>query len=200
MNASSSFHLIMESNASTTTGNPDAAGIHPCALLLPDGVSCLQLNGHKAPEIHPGGKGSTAGLILEPVLTRDGTPRLAIINPSSRHLSINGLRAPEFYLLSEKDQFQFDDSCAFHVTIFFCSRIVSPTADMTDKPCPICLSPLNADQQDTIYACQCNTYFHLSGPSGLECARAINACPHCGRSIRLQPQPGYNWLPDLCDE
>jgi len=167
---------------------------------VPHGVSNLQAGGDKAPAIHPGGKGSTAGLILEPVLARDGAPRLAIINRSSRHLSINGLRAPEFYLLSEKDQFQFDDSCRFHLAIFVGSRIMSPTPEMTSKPCPICLSPLNAGQQDTIYACQCNTYFHLSGPSGLECARDINACPHCGRSIRLQPQPGYNWLPDLSDD
>src|SRR4051812_20856041 len=108
---SSVFHLIMES--ATVGPLSDAAraknpcDVSPYALALPGSLSILRTARDKAPELCAEPAESVGDeLIVEPVLTRDSVPRLALANHADRQLFINGVRAPRFSLLRERDQFQ----------------------------------------------------------------------------------------------
>src|SRR6266850_3662102 len=203
MNASNSsvFHLIMESAnvapVSDATRAKNCSDVSPYALALPGSLSILRTARDKAPEVCAEPVEFLVDeLIVEPVLTRDSVPRLALANHADRQLFINGVRAPRFSLLRERDQFQFDDSCIFHVTIFCQPQIGPAPAEKVGKPCPICLAPFTDDPNAICYRCQCDTVLHLKDPRGLECARAVNECPHCKQPITLKA--GYTWLPEFC--
>lgn len=191
---SCAFHLIREAVAAGTAKPSDQA------LPLPQKVSVLRFYGDEAPTLHDDPLAMPdKELIAEPVLARDQAPRLVLVNAGAGELLVNGTRAPRFSLLREKDQFVFDDSCVFHVTIFHRPQIGPAPADKVGKPCPICLTPFTSDEKAVCYRCACGTLLHLNDPStGLECARAVSACPHCKQGVTLAP--GYSWLPDFCHE
>jgi hypothetical protein len=193
--SSSQFHLFMEPLAS--------AGISPgkehSPLRLPSEVCFLAAPADKPPELRTEPfEPDTAALVLEAVTLRDGQPRLALVRTGARRLCVNGQEAPRFLLLSERDQFQFDDSCAFHVTIFHRPQIGPAPADLIGKPCYLCLRAFADDPDSLCYRCPCGTLLHLRDPSGLECARAVSECAHCKRRIMLEE--GYTWLPEFCRE
>ena len=198
---SSIFHLIIESSSPAQVPMPALmpapAARRRDALALPDGVSILRVD--EAPKVHSEPlELPDKELILEPVFARDKAPRLALVNAGNGQLWVNGAPASRFSLLREKDQFHFADSCAFHVTIFHRPKIGPAPVDKIGKTCSICLAPFTDDPSAVCYGCPCGTLLHLSDPRGLECARAVNECPHCKQPIALKP--GYAWLPDCCHE
>jgi len=197
---SSAFHLIMEPGplAPAQRRTPDAAdgsGVQRYVLPLPGTVSILRAFPCQAPAVHAEPLESPQHeLILEPVL-RDSRFRLALVKPTNRKLCINGERAPRVSLVGEGDQFEWDDTCVFHVSIFHVPQI-GPAP--TGRSCPICFAPFAAAADTVCYRCPCGTVLHLSDATGLECARAVKSCPTCKLSILLQE--GYTWLPEFCHE
>lgn len=193
---SSQIHLIVEPGpASSPSGRGGVATDPPLpALPLPHDV--LTLEPGCPPQLRGGVPASALpGITLEPTALRDGQPRLLLVNSAAARLRINDSPAPRIALLRERDQFQFDDSCVFHVTLFHRPQTGPAPSDKVGKPCPICLTPFADDPNSICYRCQCGTVLHLQDPRGLECARAVHDCPHCHQPISLKE--GYSWLPKL---
>ena len=180
-----------------TPAEAGSSGVHRYALALPSNVSILRAVPGQAPQVHAGPLESPEHeLVLEPLVAHDSMPLLVLVNPTTRKLCVNGERVPRVFLLRERDQFHWDDSCVFHVSIFHRPQIGLAPADKSGKPCPICLAPFTDDLSAMCYRCQCGTVLHLNDPTGLECARVVNECPNCKHPITLKE--GYTWLPDFC--
>ena len=195
------FHLIVEHATTGSDTRGPAAGRQLAErgytpLPLPNAVSFLREPPDGEPYImtdRP--EALTRAVVLEPVIMRDGQGRLSLFNPGESRLRVNAEAAPRVVLLRERDQFQFDDSCVFHVTIFHRPQTGPAPADKVGKPCPICLAPFTDEPNSVCYRCQCGTVLHLKDPSGLECAQAVHDCPHCHQPVALKE--GYTWLPKL---
>ena len=188
------IHLIVETAPVSLPPRTRAATETPLpALPVPADVLTLQAAHPPQLQVHSGA--APPGLALEPLALPDGQPRLLLLQSGAARLRVNGNPAPRLSLLRERDQFQFDDSCVFHVAIFHRPQMGPAPADKLGKPCPICLTPFSEDPNSISYRCPCGTVLHLQDPSGLECARAVHDCPHCHQPISLQE--GYSWLPPL---
>jgi len=201
---SSAFHLIIEPGLLApaqwrTPDTADASGVQRYVLPLPGNVSILRAIPGEVPAVHTEPLESPQHeLILEPVLRLDSMFRLILVNPTNRRLCVNGERAPRVSLVRECDQFHWDDTCVFHVSILHRPQIGPAPAEKRGKPCPICLAPLTDEPNTICYRCPCGTVLHLKDPTGLECARVVNACPNCKQPITLED--GYTWLPEFCHE
>jgi len=197
--SSSTFHLLVESTA--FSGNPAAAGEGSVAgaavLVVPAGVSALPI--HAGAELRLTAAPTESPMeapILEPILLRDGQPRLLLVIPASCAVRVNEGRAPRVIVMRERDQFQFEPGHVFHVAVFCHRQQTGPApASYVGKPCPICLTLFTDDPASICYRCQCGTLLHLQDSPGLECARAVRECPHCHQPISLEE--GYSWLPNL---
>ena len=200
----STFHLILELSAPGAADRPAPAPAGASAaprhvLPLPGTVSILSILPNQSPALHAAPLESREHeLVLEPVIRPNSMPRLVLVNPTSRKLCLNGERATRVSLLRERDQFHWDDSTTFHIAIFHRPQIGPAQADTIGRSCPICFAPFAASADTVCYRCPCGTVLHLSDATGLECARAVKACPTCKLSILLQE--GYDWLPEFCHE
>ena len=194
----STFHLFFDFSAASAaerTSQAVALSDATSSLPVPDEVSFLQAL-RDAPRLSTAPQESmTEAVVLEPVTLRDGQPRLLLLNPASNRLRVNEGPAPRLSLLRERDQFQFDDSCVFHVTIFHRPQTGPVPPDKIGKPCPICLAALSDDPTSICYQCPCGVVLHLQDPSGLDCARAVRVCPSCHQSISFAA--GYAWVPEV---
>jgi hypothetical protein len=191
---SSQIHLIVE----TPAGASVAARAVPDAPLpaLPVPVDVVSFDPKHPPQLRSVVSAvPAAGVLLEPVVTPDGQLRLLLVHSGNGRLRLNGNSAPRISLLRERDQFEWDDACVFHVAIFHRPNTGPAPADTIGKPCPICLTPFTENTDSICYRCPCGTVLHLQDPSGLECARAVHDCPHCHQPVSLKE--GYYWLPKL---
>jgi hypothetical protein len=59
--------------------------------------------------------------------------------------------APPVHLLAERDQLDIGDGFVLHVLLYRMPQVGPPPQDVVGKKCPVCLTPIGADQ--TIYRC-----------------------------------------------
>jgi hypothetical protein len=143
-NASSTIHLIPEPRGAVTGRRETRAASavaeqNPASLPIPHTVSFLNEGPTGEPQITAAeSAGASEALVLEPVALHGGQTHLLLLNAGAAHVRVNGSPSPRVALLRERDQFQFGDSCVFHVAIFHRPQIGPPPADKMGKPCPVC--------------------------------------------------------------
>ena len=94
--------------------------------------------------------GTAAAFRVEVVLQR-AQPRLLLVCPRERRVRVNGVIAPPFVVLKEKDCIQVEADVVLHVTIFNRPAIGPVSANLIGKECQVCRVPFTANI--LTYAC-----------------------------------------------
>jgi hypothetical protein len=199
-------HLILETAAAG--GPPVAVGTglgHEApalpALEVPPGPAWLWPCAGGPPRIalsRPGGM--EQAVLLEQVALRR-QPRLLLVRMGGSKIYVNGLPAPRFSLLKERDSLRLDADFLLHVAVYNRPTIGPAAAECIGKECPVCRVPFTAACR--CFVCACGAVLHCED-SGiddcLQCAhlRARSGCPACQRPIVLEP--GYSYLPEAINE
>ncbi len=128
-------------------------------------------------------------------------PRLLLARGRAKGVFLNGLPAPHFMLLRERDTLRLDEGFLLHVTVYNQPVIGPVPADWIGKECPICRVPLTATSR--CFVCACGAVMHCEDDEkddSLQCAqlRVRSGCPACQRPVVLEP--GYAYLPEGVNE
>jgi hypothetical protein len=145
--------------------------------------------------------GDTENAVLVEQVTQRRQPRLLLVRVGASRAAINGLPAPQFILLKERDSLRLDEDFLLHVTVYNRPAIGPAPAEWIGKECPVCRVPFTASSR--CYICACGTVMHCDDngkEDGLQCAqlRVRSGCPACQRPVVLEP--GYSYLPEGIDE
>jgi len=200
-NMQQQVHLMIES---VVAGGPPAApGAGPAqgsaalpVLAIPPGPAWLWPRAGAPPQLGEAAPGGAAlAVLLEQVALRR-QPRLLLVTASAGLVHVNGLPAPRFSLLKERDTLRLDGDVLLHVTVYNRPVIGPVQAALIGKECPVCRVPFTATSR--CYICACGAAMHCedSGDDCLQCAqlRVRSGCPVCGRPVVLEP--GYSYLPE----
>jgi hypothetical protein len=194
-------HLIVEwvlaGDAPATAG----AGPSQWSLAVPPGPAWLWPSEGGSPKIAMSRPGeSEQAVLLEQVALRR-QPRLLLVREGGDHVQVNGLPAPRFSLLKERDTLRLKGNFLLHVTVYNRPVIGPVGAEWIGKECPVCRVPFTAACR--CYVCACGAVLHCENGGTddcLQCAqlRARSGCPACQRPVVLEP--GYSYLPEGINE
>jgi hypothetical protein len=141
-----------------------------------------------------------AAFLVEPVMQRSQL-RLLLICPQERRVRLNGIIAPRFVVLKEKDCIHMPSDVALHVTIFNRPCVGPVSTKFVGKECPICRVPFAAGVRS--YTCACGAAMHCESDGTtdvLQCAQLCSGsgCPVCQKPVVLKQ--GYSYLPEVANE
>jgi hypothetical protein len=197
--------LIVEPSApgsapSAPGASPGPGGPAPAALALPPRPAWLWPRAGGPPQLGEEKPGGAAQAVLLEQVTQRRQPRLLLVREGCGLVHVNGLPAPRFSLLKERDTLRLDGDFLLHVTIYNRPVIGPVAAALIGKECPVCRVPFTVSSR--CYVCSCGTALHCedSGEDCLQCAklRVRSGCPVCQRPVVLDP--GYSYLPEGINE
>ncbi|HOX57293.1 MAG TPA: hypothetical protein P5205_11660 [Candidatus Paceibacterota bacterium] len=168
----------------------------PGALALPPGLAWLQSGAGGIPRISTSPPGDAENAVLIEQVAQGWQTRLLLVAARSGRVHVNGLPAPRFSLLKERDTLRLDGDSLVHVTVFNRPVIGPAPAASLGSECPVCRVRFAASIRCYICACGNPTHFEEGGDDCLQCAllRVRSGCPYCGRPMVLEP--GYTYLPE----
>ena len=201
------FHLLIESLGNSSPAAPPGMGPQPESPSLPErlevgeGVNFLKISPGRPPALARGGRPArSSDTVLLQSVWREGAPKLLMLIPGGRTVTVNGVPAPVVSLLGERDEVAFDRSSRFiaHVAVYLNPRIGPPEEGEIGDTCPVCKAKFT--RETTVYRCHnCSSALHHEGeekPEGdrLECAGICTECPICHAAI--QTSAGYRHIPE----
>ena len=200
------IHLIVErvgsgtplrGTAAVVAGEPEGTP----ALAVPPGPAWLWPCAGEPPKVAEAKPPGVKGAVLMEQVPLRRQPRLLVVRAGAGRAHVNGLPAPRFALLKEKDTLRLDEDCVLHVAVFNQPSIGLASAERVGKECPVCRVPFLATSK--CYVCACGTVMHCEdggNDDSLQCAqlRARSGCPACQRPVVLES--GYSYLPEGINE
>jgi hypothetical protein len=92
-------------------------------------------------------------------------------------------------VLSNADEFYFDDTCTFRVAVYHIPHLGPVPEPLAGALCPICATGVNAG--DRCLVCSCGAPLHAAEDETVEgalaCVRLTRECPRCQQVLRLTP-------------
>ena len=170
------------------------------ALVVPPGPAWICAQNESAPVIALLKPTSAQNTVLVEPVRPQRQPKLLLSHNGRNGIYVNGLPAPRFLLLKEKDVLRLNEAYLLHVCVYNQPLIGPAGAGLVGKECPVCRVALTAASR--CYVCAaCGAAMHLEeSDEGLQCARlrAQSGCPACQRPLVLIP--GYSYFPEVSSE